>query len=75
MAVYKDGTYFSQSNSSEFDVTYAPGDTPNYSGIFRCMGCNKEVVAEASRKLPPQNHHQHTANQGNIVWKLIARPQ
>jgi DNA-directed RNA polymerase subunit RPC12/RpoP len=42
-----------------------------HSGIYRCMGCGREVVAEESRKLPPQNHHEHSSAQGKIRWRMI----
>jgi hypothetical protein len=41
------------------------------SGIYRCMGCGREVASNESEPLPPQNHHQHNQNQGSIRWKLI----
>ena len=71
MATYKYGQYVQKSESDAFDKTYNPGATPDHSGIFRCTGCGREVVAEHNRSLPPQNHHQHTASQGDIRWKFI----
>ena len=71
MALYKDKNYIAQSSDDVFDKILNPGDTPDRSGIYRCMGCHREVVAEESRSLPPQNHHQHTAEQGKVRWKLI----
>ena len=74
MATYKDSQYVTQRNDPRFDRDYTPGSTPDDSGIYRCMGCGREVVAEASRTLPPQNHHQHTSSQGSIRWRLIVCP-
>ena len=71
MALYKEKTYLTESSDAVFDKVYKPGETPEHSGIYRCMGCHKEVVAEESGKLPPQNHHEHTTAQGAIRWKLI----
>ncbi|SRR6266567_962852 len=52
-------------------VTY-PGQTPPNSGIYRCMGCGREIVAEKDRSFPPQNHHQHKSPaQGHVRWRLI----
>ena len=74
MATYKDSQFVTQRNDPRFDRDYAPGSPPEHSGIYRCMGCSREVVAEASRTLPPQNHHQHTSSQGSIRWRLIVCP-
>lgn len=70
MAIYKRNTDIGKSSSGTFDKEYKPGETPDHSGIYRCKGCGREVVAEESRKLPPQNHHEHTTSQGNIRWRL-----
>lgn len=71
MALYKNGGYLGQSNSEAFDVDHKPGEKPPNSGVYRCMGCGREIVAEAERSFPPQNHHQHTTNQGSIRWRMI----
>jgi hypothetical protein len=70
MAMYKNGEWLTQSNDAVFDTIHKPGQAPERSGIFRCIGCGREVVAEESRSLPPQNHHQHTTGQGDVRWKL-----
>ncbi len=54
-----------------YDKEYKPGSVPDHSGIYWCKGCGHEVVAEESRKLPPQDHHQHSPSQGAIRWYLI----
>ena len=71
MATYKYPQYVIQNNSTEFDAEYLPGQTPPHSGIYKCMGCGHEVVAEQNRSFPPQNHRQHTPQQGTIRWKLL----
>lgn len=71
MALYKSAEYLRQSSDGAFDTNYNPGATPPHSGIYRCMGCGREVVAEQERSLPPQNHHQHVAGQGAIRWRMI----
>jgi hypothetical protein len=71
MAFYKNGGYLAQSQDGAFDTTYSAGATPTHSGIYRCPGCGREVVAEENRSLPPQNHHQHTAAQGAVRWQMI----
>ena len=74
MALYKNGTYLTQNTSSVFDVDHKPGEvTPNH-GIYRCTGCGHEIVSEAGRPFPPQNHHQHT-NGTVIRWRLLVYSQ
>jgi hypothetical protein len=71
MALYKNGNYLGKSEDAAFDHVYSPGQVPPHSGIYRCLGCHREVVAEQSRQLPPQNHHQHSTQQGAVRWQLI----
>ena len=71
MATYKYPGNLAQVDHQAFDVLYAPGQAPPFSGIYKCMGCGREVVAEQARQLPPQNHHQHFPNQGAVRWVLI----
>jgi hypothetical protein len=71
MATYKYSGYLSASQDGAFDATHPPGAVTPFSGIYRCMGCGKEIVSEHGKPLPPQNHHQHAAGQGAIIWKLI----
>ena len=70
MALYKYSQYLTTSTDSAFDAEYKPGATPPHSGIYRCLGCGREVVAEESRQLPPQNHHEHATTQGAIRWRM-----
>lgn len=66
MALYKNGNYLTESNDKAFDAEHKPGQIPPHSGIYRCMGCGREIVAEEAKIFPPQNHHQHTQLQGHI---------
>ena len=71
MAFYKYAKYLSLSDDVKFDTLHNPGaDTP-HSGLYRCEGCGREIAANSGNPLPPQNHHQHTASQGHIRWRLI----
>ena len=70
MAVYKYTDYIVRGTSDEFDKIHPPGGATPYSAIYRCMGCHREIVSEENKPLPPQNHHQHTAVQGAIRWKM-----
>jgi hypothetical protein len=71
MALYKDGKYLTQSQDAAFDKDYKPGEAVPHSGIYRCMGCGREAACNQGQPMPPQNHHQHTQNQGAIRWRLI----
>jgi hypothetical protein len=71
MATYRYSQYLLQNNHAAFDAIHSPGTVPPYSGIYRCLGCGREVVAEQSRQLPPQNHHQHSPARGQVRWRLI----
>lgn len=71
MAFYKSGSYLQLINDSSFDAEHRPGSTTPFSGIYRCMGCGREMVSEADKPFPSQNYHQHAPAQGAIRWKLI----
>jgi len=69
--LYKNLNYLSQSSSSSFDDIHKPGDNTPHSGIYRCEGCGTGIASNAGNPLPPQNHHQHTTQQGAIRWRMI----
>jgi hypothetical protein len=71
MALYKYGQYLTQSNDAAFDVEHSPGAVAPYAGIYRCMGCHREIGIAQGHILPPQSHHTHTPQQGHIRWRLI----
>lgn len=52
---------------------YSPGDTVPVSGIYRCLGCKREITSNENDPFPSQNHHQHNHAQGAIRWKLNIR--
>jgi hypothetical protein len=72
MALYKRSADIAVATTGieAFDKEYKPGSAPDHSGIYRCKECGREVVAEKARTLPPQNHHQHTQNQGPVIWRM-----
>ena len=70
MATYKYNQLVNQNNSDAFDKIYEPGQRPKWSGIYRCEGCGKEISHTENQELPPQNHHQHSVNQGKIRWRM-----
>lgn len=71
MAKYKYSNLFTQSDDAKFDTVHDPGQDAPFPGIYRCLGCNKEIALASGHKLPPQNHHQHSATQGKIRWRLV----
>lgn len=56
--------------SDVWSKEYHPSDTVPASGIYRCVGCKKEVTSNAGDKFPPQNHHQHGPGAGTVRWKM-----
>jgi hypothetical protein len=70
MATYKYSRYIELNTSEAFDGTHHPGEITPHSGIYRCLGCGREDVSTKGHPLPPQNHHQHTVQQGSIRWRL-----
>jgi hypothetical protein len=43
MALYKYGSYFQESKDTAFDTDHIPGNSALYAGIFRRMGCGREI--------------------------------
>jgi hypothetical protein len=73
MAHYKYSQFLEQENASDYDTVHDSGASTPYSGVYRCEGCGKSVTSIRERPLPPQNHHQHSSNQGRIRWRLAVR--
>jgi hypothetical protein len=71
MALYRYIAFLQTSTEAVYDTIFNPGQAAPVSGIYRCMGCGREVASNQNQPLPPQNHHQHTTEQGAIRWRLI----
>jgi hypothetical protein len=71
MAQYKYPGFLQQNNNPEFDKTHQPGFAAPWSGIYKCTACGWEATCNRNDPLPPQNHNQHTTQQGAIRWQLI----
>ncbi|PZQ36299.1 MAG: protein L [Pseudomonas putida] len=56
--------------SDTWNQTFGPGQIVPASGIYRCVGCRKEITSNHGDPFPPQNHHQHSAQQGAVRWKM-----
>lgn len=70
MALFKYLNYLTFNQDAAFDQILHPATLTPHSGIYRCEGCGISVVSTRGNHLPPQNHHQHTPNQGAIRWRL-----
>jgi hypothetical protein len=75
MAQYKYGAFLQHGDSAAYDQLHAPGATAPDAGIYRCVGCGREIVSHKNYTLPPQNHHQHAPGQGLIRWQLLVYAQ
>jgi hypothetical protein len=73
MAYYKYGEFLHKENGPEFDAIHEPGTATPFSGIYRCEGCGQSITSVHPKPLPPQNHHQHSAGQGRIRWRLVVK--
>lgn len=71
MATYKYKSCLYELKHEAFDEVRTPGMPTPWSGIYRCLGCGLEDVSVKDNPLPPQDHHQHTVQQGSIRWQLI----
>jgi hypothetical protein len=71
VARYQDNKYLTHQSSDAFDKEHRPSDSAPFAGIYRCMGCGREIGIAYNHVLPPQNHHEHTPQQGAIRWRLI----
>ena len=71
MAFYKYSTYLHQNQHANFDTLRDPGTETPDAGVYRCEVCGHEFGIARGHKLPPQNHHTHSAGAGAIRWRLI----
>jgi hypothetical protein len=70
MAIYKQPTFIKRSSEPAFDEEHPPEGMAEYSGIYRCPGCGREILCYEGNPLPPATHHAHSANEGVIRWQL-----
>lgn len=75
MAWYLDSANLTKTDGkpAHWSKEYGPSDEVPVSGIYKCSGCKKEITSNKEDPFPPQNHHQHSREQGTIRWKLIVR--
>ncbi|MBX8511302.1 hypothetical protein K5D34_16560 [Pseudomonas cichorii] len=72
MAYYTDNSKFDKiTNPSDvWSKQFGPAEIVPASGIYRCIGCKKEVTSNKGDKFPPQNHHQHATSVGPVKWQM-----
>jgi hypothetical protein len=71
MALFGDSRLVKKSGNTAFDAKIVAKMAAPWSGIYRCPGCGREVVAKEGEALPPAGHHHHSITQGDIRWQLI----
>jgi hypothetical protein len=71
MVLYKYLTHFEPTSSEEFDKSYHPGERVNWSGIYRCTVCGREIMHSNDNLLPDEIHHPHSPDQGSSQWGLV----
>ena len=71
MAQYKYPQFLQKNEHAEFDTDYSPGSSAPNAGIYRCMGCGREIGIAQGHMLPPQGHHTHTKAQGHVRWRIL----
>lgn len=70
MALYKNPSFVSTSDSGAFDNLLNPGTKAPHAGIYRCRACGHEIGIAEGHELPPQIHPQHPSSLGAIQWQL-----
>jgi hypothetical protein len=81
VAKFKDSQYVTPAGSDvRFTAKHKPGDTDHPSGIYRCTGCDTEIVSVTGDPLPSQNRHQHVDGTGSslkgpVQWHLVVAPE
>lgn len=71
MAQYKEPGFVHLSKDAAFDEIRRPGVPAPFGGIYRCIGCSKEIVALQGQTLPLEDDHQHKQGKKPIGWQLI----
>jgi hypothetical protein len=71
VAVYKYFHLLHARNDPAFDKECEPATVATWPGIYRCVGCGREIVCQVGHPLPPANHHSHLPHVGRIRWQLV----
>jgi len=73
LAYYKYLAELSHEKGFQYDARHKPGEVVPLSGIYKCTGCGKSIVASQDSRFPAQNHHQHAPAEGPIQWRLTVK--
>jgi hypothetical protein len=71
MAKFLYRQFIEQTDHDLFDRNHRPIEFAPRSGIYRCMGCGREVAVPEGGALPGYGHHAHGAEEGPPRWRLI----
>jgi hypothetical protein len=71
MAKFLYRQFVEQTDHDLFDRNHRPIEFAPRSGIYRCMGCGREVAVPEGGALPGYGHHAHGAEEGPPRWRLI----
>lgn len=72
MAYYKHIKDLTVQSGSEFDDILAAGAPAPLSGLYRCEGCGRSLIARNGAPLPLNDHHTHM-DAKRIEWRLVVR--
>jgi hypothetical protein len=70
MAGIISGTKFKELTGSAFTTTYSPGKEVEYSGIYKCINCGREITSNmhpTDNTFPP---HNTSSSCKKAEWKL-----
>jgi hypothetical protein len=70
MAIFKEKQFLieeTEATNPYFDGDHQPGETAGQPGIYRCMGCGREIAIAEGHTLPTQ----HGAGSHTIRWRLV----
>lgn len=71
MAFFQNEEHLHQMTHKVFNMVFTDTDTVPVSGIYRCLGCSREIAATRGDPFPPAKHHPHGPPQGPIRWQMI----
>ncbi len=72
LAYYKHIHHFAVQTGTEFDDVHAADTPAPLSGVYRCEGCGRSIIARNGALLPSADHHAHS-DARKVEWRLIVR--
>lgn len=69
MAYYQNANSLIQLSDPRFDKTFRADETVDFAGIYKCVGCNREIAVDY--RFPSEEQHPHSESEGEVLWKLI----